>query len=536
MPKRRTYNFKALQGQSSASNKPGVSKDGDQAPNISVNERLSELRKIEGADAAQKKRDFAEAVSQRSVPPELRGILGVPESVPPRPKAGVRARERLRTPGPAPPKSWLAGRDMWTPTLTMRGGRRRWKSTSAVQQRNRPKQVLRFGRMTGSGTETATTGALSLEHYALKSTAEQWDLFDEDDWPALVDIPLRLRLLLVSYIGTYGPTIIPGTLQALTRGNESIEVLDLAGLAGHGKLTLKHLIGLFELEKSKTKDIASSIVVDSWDADDTLEIALVSEISACRFSSLTHLCLSHPPLTASWRDLLFFTKQVPQLTHLSLAYWPRPTLTPNLATSTVRSQHSPDISAGGSHIYSALDQDLTEPASLLRQLSKHLLCIQWLDLEGCAEWVPALGMLSLATPVVVPEATSTQADPRIAVRHDEAIGWASQQPSVISIFMGSWKNLTYLNCHQGWLPSRDAIEALPKQGHAADRRLLMQKLPKAYPPLLDAELEVEKRRAHVWLELNGHLLHTGRRVNMIRRARGAKPVIFDYGWTQQNTG
>ena len=67
MPKKRTYNFKQLQGQASPKSKPNGRKDVDSSVS-SVNERLGELRKIEGVDAAQKKRLFAESLNQPSVP------------------------------------------------------------------------------------------------------------------------------------------------------------------------------------------------------------------------------------------------------------------------------------------------------------------------------------------------------------------------------------------------------------------------------------------------------------------------------------
>jgi hypothetical protein len=136
---------------------------------------------------------------------------------------------------------------------------------------------------------------------------------------------------------------------------------------------LPRLTKRFRPEQHKLEKAVAADVADSWEDEDTTESLLNTGLFPSRFSHLTHLSLSHPPPTILWRDLLAFTKHTHQITHLSLAYWPRPTLTPNLSTTTVSNQHGPDVAAGGSNIYSALDQDLNEPAALLRQLSVNLL-------------------------------------------------------------------------------------------------------------------------------------------------------------------
>jgi hypothetical protein len=231
----------------------------------------------------------------------------------------------------------------------------------------------------------------TLLHLALKAAAEAWDCFEIEHYPALAQIPQRLRLTLISYIAIYGPAFDIEALQALLQGDETVETLDLAGLIGHGSLTLKKLAKTFEQQAEDTDSRnGGDAVADSWDADDSWGLTMQPSLRTDRSSQLTHLCLSHPATTVSWKDLLSFSNLIPQVTHLSLAYWPRPTLTPNLATAAMTSTWSPDVAAGGSHFYSALDQDWSEPVSLLRQLSAHLLCLKWLDIEGCPEWMPAM--------------------------------------------------------------------------------------------------------------------------------------------------
>ncbi|KAK5682191.1 hypothetical protein LTS10_005316 [Elasticomyces elasticus] len=508
MPKKRTHTFKHLQSSNSSAS-------------ATLNERLTALRLVETPEGLQKKRDLAASVNQPSVPPELRSILGVPESAPPKPKLGVRLREMRRTPGPAPPKSWLGYGTQWQSGSGVRGGKGRKGAASASDaQRNRPKKLLRFSLLVG-GTLDAAEEPSGLLHMALKRLAEQWDLFDEEDFPALLDVPLRLRLRLLSYLGYYGPSIDTTALQALTQGDDPLTHLDLSGLAGHGALTMKKLARLFEA----TTDISSAdtinSIADSWDAEEvTLESALNPSLMIARFHTLTHLSLSHPPSTASWRDLLALSKHVPQLTNLSLAYWPRPTLTPNLAMATVSSRHSPDVRAGGTHYYSSLDDDYIEAAALLRQLSSNLLCIQWLDLEGCADWFPALSTLAVVSASDVAQTTS-----------DES--WIETTHSAIAIMAQNWKNLSYIRCAQGWLPTLKGVYNVDRSLAPEFKHLLGRHADQFPEALVADEYEVEVRKGRIWLDNEQKLIAAGRRIYTIRRDRMCKPIMIDFGWCQR---
>jgi len=524
MPKKRALKLRQFEGSSSSSHRPSAGQDGGDSPTSSVNERLSQLRVANSLDATQRKREIAELVAQRSVPPELRGILNIPESAPPKPKVGIRVRdrERMRTPGPAAPKSWMGYTHPWQSTLTARGGKRKGKKSVVVaSEHNRPGELLRFARMIGTGEKP-----FGLVHLTLKKLAEQWDFLDEEDFPALIDIPLRLRLKLLSYLGIYGPPIDAAGLRALTQGTELLTILDLGGLAGHAPLTLRKIIRV--LERPACTTISVDEVLESWDVEDTLEAALAAP-PVSRFANLTHLSLSHPPSTVLWQDLLSLSKHIPQVTHLSLAYWPRPTLTPHLATTTVSSQYSPEVRAGGTHYYSGMDQDFHEAASLLRQLSCTLLCLQWLDLEGCAEWMPALATLAAAAPLTLTEAEE--------VRPAPSDDWHNVRPAVMTIFTDTWKNLNYINCSQACLPGSAAIFGSLTVPMDSDIKAAVVKYLYQYEPLshdvTNDMYDVEKRKGLIWAEREQRLFTAGRRINSIRRARSCKPVAFDFGWMQK---
>jgi hypothetical protein len=128
-----------------------------------------------------------------------------------------------------------------------------------------------------------------------------------------------------------------------------------------------------------------------------------------RFSNLAHLSLALSPTTsqscrrtaASWSDLLKVAPSLSRLSSLSLAHWPSPTLTPHAASTytTIKNPVStslPGIPYGGSDMYTSYDGDWTEAANLLKILSRHLYCLQWLDLTGCGDWFAALSAANSA--------------------------------------------------------------------------------------------------------------------------------------------
>ena len=409
------------------------------------------------------------------------------------------------------------------PTLVFRGKRKGGKTAGGPVERFKPQAVGRFARLTGLENDFRQhQGAGTLLHYALKTVVAEWDMLDEEDYPALAEFPLQSRLQLLSYMCVHGPGISIEGFEALTQGSDKVTYLDLSGLVGHGMLTLPRLTKRFRPEQTKATSTTTLDVADSWEDVDAPVSLLDTGLSPSRFSNLTHLSLSHPPPTILWRELLALTKHTHQLTHLSLAYWPRPTLTPNLSTTTVSSQHSPDVIAGGSHIYSTLDQDLNEPAALLRQLSANLLRLQWLDLEGCTHWVPALALLAS-----IPEL------PASASTNDE---WSTTGLTALSVFTDTWKNLCFINVAQGWMPTYAGLKELPtQQGISSDRQMVREIMDTL--PVIEAEthdqLSREKQKALMWLEAESRVLFAMRRINNVRRARTLPPVVMDFGWARK---
>lgn len=77
-----------------------------------VTQRIQQLRREQAPRATPEQRDdMTAAVSNRTVPPDLRRILHIPEVNAPKPKAGMRTRRvpggARPPPGPAAPSSWM---------------------------------------------------------------------------------------------------------------------------------------------------------------------------------------------------------------------------------------------------------------------------------------------------------------------------------------------------------------------------------------------------------------------------------------------
>lgn len=77
-----------------------------------VNQRIQQLRREQTPRATLEQRDeLTSVVSSRTVPPDLRRILHIPEVNAPKPKPGLRSRRVVGgarpPPGPAVPNSWL---------------------------------------------------------------------------------------------------------------------------------------------------------------------------------------------------------------------------------------------------------------------------------------------------------------------------------------------------------------------------------------------------------------------------------------------
>lgn len=255
---------------------------------------------------------------------------------------------------------------------------------------------------------TALAGALlphprSLIAITLKSLAVDWDVHRVYNQYHLYSIPSHLKSALIRYVGLSSEggislsdlrtILLPperidndDKLDDQASANSEITCLDLSGSIGRS-LTLKDVCSL--LFSHFKADLNVEELQDSWEAADISP-------GPPRFllPNLTHLSLALDPQSKRdvlWKQLLTLSSKLSNVTHLSLAYWPEPCLTPRAKTSTVSSSYGHKIPYGGTTIYShSLDQEWSEALLVLRMLSNHFYKLEYLDLTGCASWFEAL--------------------------------------------------------------------------------------------------------------------------------------------------
>ena len=413
----------------------------------SVNERLQRLRLEQKGSASNS--STAEAPPSQTLHPLVRALLQVPETPPPRPRPGLRVvGGRRLPPGPRAPTSWLVQRE------------REKQKLPKVEVQCKHSEAL-------PGFDPPRSG--SLLDLCLKELASDWDFYLEYEQFYLPALLVRYKELLLYYLSRYSPrTLDRQSLDVLFQiekdvegatGTEGLVRLDLSTAIG-SSLSFRDLKQFCTLPKSAdlptgtvnstSTDSTSNNnddVPDSWDESPPLP-STINSLSTS-FHTVTHLSLANPGPDITWSSLLSFLPHLPILTHLSLAHWPKPSLSPHSTTAYIDSPSGP-VPYGQSNYYSVYDNDWREATSVVRRLAKSALCLQWLDLTGCWPWVRCLRL--------------------------PGIDWS-----------GAWGALEVVKIGQGWVPdvyaklSEDEVHAI---GHAQYEKMV--------PGLRDAA-------AHEWI-------------------------------------
>lgn len=364
----------------------------------SVNDLISHLRRTQVGAIAPTEYS-ASAISQvsfqRSIHPALRHHLSIPSSPSPRPRqtqTPVGERPRRQAPGPRAPESWLSNHE----------------TDSSVADHSDDyddscfyETTYRLQRLPG----VIFPAPNSLGDLVLKRMSQEWPEFVEDNGPNLALFPNHIKTQLLSYLALYGPNsvrwnmkglyplFIPGATAYGLEGRDPefgaeqciladsmFSRLDLSGALGIW-LSMRELIHEVAVRQPVIDDSAYG-VPDSWDEtnpkmDNHIPRALVPKR---RFAELRYLSLAHPAPSVSWTSLLPLFQHLPTLTHLSLAFWPAP------SGPKLRPSHAHSISQD------PVDQSdkLAQDAGILRQMSRLTYCLEWLDLEGCTDWLAAL--------------------------------------------------------------------------------------------------------------------------------------------------
>lgn len=303
-----------------------------------------------------------------------------------------------------------------------------------------------------------------LLHMVLKAMAINWDWHVEYDGVFLAGLPAQIKVLLLSYVAVYyysrdkGNWLQQGRMQglrplflvsdgsvggyddpAVNETDSEVSRLDLGSALGRW-LTLKQLTSELvasakpKSESRKQTRKPQDTVPASWDEEEDEHGCNSAQPSflpkslnpATRFEKLRSLSLAHPtPPSADWNHLINLLSHLSTITHLSVAYWPIPSLTP----SSIYNVTDP----------SATENNYTEAAIVLRKLSRVTYCLKWLDLEGCADWIRAL-----CWEEVGPDG--------------ESYG------STGNVWNGPWRNIESVGLGPGFLPSADVVGATDADG------------------------------------------------------------------------
>lgn len=280
---------------------------------------------------------------------------------------------------------------------------------------------------------------------ALRRLAQDWEYQRYYNQHHLYFVPGHIKPALIRLIGAAGDhsvsladlkIILTPSAEVLEDGelageiansNREVTCLDLAGSVGKS-IQLKELADLLYPSSSNAATQSDDEPEESWDTAAEASPALPRAL----LPNLTHISLAVGPLQsasdASWKQLLSLAARMSSsITHLSLAFWPSPCLTPRSRHATVSSpqQGGRSIPYGGTNMYShALDDDWSEALLVLRMLSRHLYELEFLDLTGCGTWFRSLTLAS---------------------GHDR-VDWA-----------GDWGKIRQLRLFAGWTPGADAM-------------------------------------------------------------------------------
>lgn len=443
----------------------------------SVNDLIQHLRRsqISTSPPERPHRD-----NPQTVHPSLNAILDVPITPAPRPRPGLRVVGGRRSRGPSGPPAPIS-----------------WVSSDRASSNPSIKYRTTHGRLLNDhgglpGLRLPNEG--SLLHLALKQLAQEWASQKECEQHYLATLPIRHKEALLSYIAHYNPQemdlrgieilcLDDPELEGAT-GCESLSNLDVSSCLGRGlrPQDLKNI--LFKQPKAPVQASMAGVeqgIPESWDSPSLQKsMPLRNSILSSRFISLTHLSLSNPN-GSYWKHLLGVAPHIATLTHLSLAYWPTPCLTPNSATA-YRDTPAGKVNYGGSNFYSAYDGDVSDAASVLRRLSKATYCLQWLDLTGCVDWLQA----SI---------------------HEEGPDWT-----------GAWRGVEAVQMGQGWLP-----QCLEEQSSAWRQVVEASALDDSETLALPA-LEAQKKELLVWAATEWDIVMAQNTVNKMRLyTRGDRP-------------
>lgn len=385
-----------------------------------MNDLLANLRRSSAGPSTPRE----PTANSPSVHPVIRDILQIPETPAPAPRRRARPRfdvnGRRLPAGPPPPRSWVSSRQDY----------------GALSYTSRPSRLN-----LPTGEHSTLPGAYSpdrgsLIDLVLRNLAVDWEFQRVYNQYHLYFLPDHLKPPLIRLISiSHGVSLSDLKLLLLppVEGSDDAEFGDEASVSQEVicldlSTSLGRSIGLKEVTDflfPARQDVKLEEPEDSWDSAAEKPPSLPPVL----LPNLTHLSLALDPDHASggsWKQLLALASKASSITHLSLAYWPDPCLTPRARYTSVTSPATGrSVPYAGTSYYShSLDRDWSEALLVLRKLSRSLYELEFLDLTGCAPWFHAL----------------------LAESDHDRVDWA-----------GSWGKISELRLYTGWRPGEDAL-------------------------------------------------------------------------------
>ncbi|OCL01861.1 hypothetical protein AOQ84DRAFT_443746 [Glonium stellatum] len=533
-----------------------------------VNDRINQLRREQAPRRSLERwNEITDVVTKRTVPPGLRHILNIPEVDPPLPKPGLRraglSRTRPPPSGPAAPISWLH--------------QSRHVPSQIRELNERPALLGQSGYIPVKFSLLATLGdgskrlppKRSLVHHTLKILATNWEWLVEYEQYYLATLPIPLKEALLSYISAYGPDdclslksfrllLLDGNELDGGTGSDELEQLDLSGLLNE-KFTLtdltKHItrprsislaeaLDSLDVSEAKGKKKATAEVVESWEDEVDISTPSMSKpLGISSFPYITRLSLANPGPWASWAQLLSLSTHLKTLTHLSLAYWPTPSSTPNATAASMVSKHTRPVSLGGTSLYSALDNDWHEAANILRRLSNNTYCLKWLDLEGCTwhqalTWgVPPMSQWLKNERPDEHSTPSTSSYPFLGPNLDnpqshDSDDWVEHHAAPGPDWNGSWRQVEYINVSQGWVPHDvPAIRGMPAGLIACELLGYLRGLQESGDLPENKSRPLGDHYLRLWMEREKEARKVESMVRALRSSAKGVYCKFDHGWS-----
>jgi hypothetical protein len=402
--------------------------------------------------------------------------------------------------------------------------------------------------------------AKSLQHFVLKNLSQNWSFFQEYEKHNIHLLPLGMRSSLLEYISLYGPKcgINKSTLKLLFQGDdlEHLSRLDINGILS-SEFDFVHLYRYMTKAKAFTEQVDSSNAESSnstispetstW--EEQMQKLTLRPPPSKPFSNLTRLGLGNPGKYASWAQLLTLAPHLNILTHLSLAYWPTPCLAPTVPAARYQVLKLPAfeklramtynevyrlVCQTTEHDFTRRIEEFKEAAQVLKTLSHHLYRLEYLDLEGCFGWLPALAWREYGR--IRPLENPAQARrTEWSIDHDQTTYCPPFEPALTE----DWSSVTEINVRQSaWIP-QSYISILKLPAGFVTRELLAHLHSNDVPWAFEqnengqqsskgtvSKLDVEVMK---WVETEKQIRFVSTRIRMLRAERRKKRIQFDHG-------